>query len=141
MIRIPWSTHQIIFLNSASFSSSSGSKANSGFGSMMTPGLNRPRPNITANLMWGSPLRIPSGYYVSIKTETTARNHYLTGPDLSVVRDDGSPPLVRNRMIERRGGGVSTNLLSRIVHQLVVCATEYFPVTRECGMRDEKVTR
>ena len=86
MIGKPWSTHQTIFLNSASFSSSSWSKANSGFGSMMTPGLNRPRPNITADVTWGSPLRIPSVYYVSLKTETMMRTHYLTGLDLSRVR-------------------------------------------------------
>ena len=36
---------------------------------------------------------------------------------------------------------MGTNLLSGVVHQLIVCATEYFPVTRECGMRDEKVAR
>ena len=34
---------------------------------------------------------------------------------------------------------MGTNLLSGVVHQLVVCATEYFPVTRERRMWDEKV--
>ena len=33
------------------------------------------------------------------------------------------------------------NLLSRVVHELVVCAAKYFPVTRECRMWDDKVTR
>ena len=33
------------------------------------------------------------------------------------------------------------NLFSCIVHELVVCATEYFPVAREGGMRDDEVTR
>ena len=33
------------------------------------------------------------------------------------------------------------NLFSRIMHELVVCATEYFPVTREGGMRNDEVAR
>ena len=36
---------------------------------------------------------------------------------------------------------MDANLFSGVVHQLVVCTAEYFPVTGEGGMRDDEVTR
>ena len=36
---------------------------------------------------------------------------------------------------------MNTDLLSRVVHELVVCTTKYFPVTGEGRMRDEEVAR
>jgi len=36
---------------------------------------------------------------------------------------------------------MNTDLLSHIVHELVVCTTKYFPVTGEGRMRDEEVAR
>ena len=35
---------------------------------------------------------------------------------------------------------MDTNLLSRVVHELVIYTTEYLPVARESGMRDDEVT-
>jgi hypothetical protein len=35
---------------------------------------------------------------------------------------------------------MDTNILSRVVYKLVVCTTEYLPVTREGGVRDKEVT-
>lgn len=34
---------------------------------------------------------------------------------------------------------METDLLPRVVHELVICTAEYFPETRECGMWDDKV--
>jgi len=107
----------------------------------MTPGLNRPRPNITANLTWGSPLRMPSGHHVSINTEITVRGHYPMGPDLSGLGWCGEIP---GSLSEKSGDGedaMETNLLPRVVHKLVISATEYLPVTREGWMRDDEITR
>ena len=36
---------------------------------------------------------------------------------------------------------MDTNLLSSVVHELVICATKYFPVTGEGGMWDDEVAR
>ena len=35
---------------------------------------------------------------------------------------------------------MDTNILSRVVYDLVVCTTEDLPVTREGGVRDKEVT-
>ena len=45
------------------------------------------------------------------------------------------------REINDREVTMDTNLLSRVVHELVVCTTEYFPVAREGGMRCDEVAR
>ena len=34
---------------------------------------------------------------------------------------------------------MNANLFSGVVHELVVCTTEYFPVTRKRGMRDDEI--
>lgn len=128
-------THQTLFLNSASFSWSSGSKANSGFGSMITPGLNRPRPNITADLTWGSPLRTPSGDSVSTRTQVIVRASYPMVLGLSRFQKiSGCQRCEEEEM-------VGMNLFSGIMHELVVCTAKYFPISREGGMRDDKITR
>ena len=48
-------------------------------------------------------------------------------------------------MSEKSGNGedaaTKTNLFPRVVHELVICASEYLPVTREGWMRDDEVTR
>jgi len=107
----------------------------------MTPGLNRPRPNITADLTWGSPLRTPSGYHVSIKMETVVRGHYPMGPDLSGLEwYEEIPGSVSEKSGDEGGAAAETNLLPRVVHELVVRATDYLPVTREGWMRDDEVT-
>ena len=33
------------------------------------------------------------------------------------------------------------NLFPGIVHELIICTTEYFPVTREGGMWDDEIAR
>ena len=33
------------------------------------------------------------------------------------------------------------NLFSRVVHELIICTSVHFPVTRKSGVRDDKVTR
>ena len=130
-------TYQMVFLNSASFSSSSGSKINSGFGPTMTPGLNRPRPNITADLMWGSPFRIPSGD-MSVpnkkigKCGSATQRHWIR---LGLGRVRKASVHQRNRTVER------TNLFSRAMHKLVIYTAEHFPVIRKGRVGDNEVTR
>ena len=36
---------------------------------------------------------------------------------------------------------IDANLLSSVVHELVVCTAEYFPIARKGGMWDDKVIR
>jgi len=64
------------------------------------------------------------------------------GPDLSGFRCRGEIP---GSVSEKSGDGedvaMETNLLPRVVHELVICATDYLPVTRESWMRDDKVAR
>lgn len=105
---------------------------------MITPGLNRPRPNITADLTWGSPLSVLSGCYVSTKAGATVGSHYPMGPGLSMFRwCEKILPLSEKSNDQEEGE--SPNLLSRVVHELVVRTTEYLPVTREGGVRDDEV--
>ena len=49
------------------------------------------------------------------------------------------PPLLE-KFKQLRGDGGDTNLLSRVVDELVVRTTENFPVTGDCGMWDDEVT-
>ena len=46
-----------------------------------------------------------------------------------------------DKLHDRKGMKTDINLFSRIMHELVVCATEYFPVTRKDGMRNDEVAR
>ena len=127
----------MVFLNPANFSSSSESKMNSGFGSTMTPGLNRPRPNITTDLMWESPFRMPSGG-TSVSKKKMGKCGFATQRQwirlgLGSVRKVSFHQ--RNRMVER------SNLFSRAVHKLVIYTAENFPVIRKGRVRDDEVTR
>lgn len=74
-----------------------------------------------------------STYHVSIKAEAVTRFHYLMGLGSSAFRYEKT-----KRSGEER---VDTNFLSRVMHELVVRATEYSPVTGECWVRDDEVTR
>jgi len=61
------------------------------------------------------------------------------GLGLSGVGWCGKIPVVRE--IDDRKVTMDTNLFSRVVHELVVRTTKYFPVAWEGGMRYDEVTR
>lgn len=100
----------------------------------MIPGLKRPRPNTTANLMWGSPFRRPSGGALVSRKKSRKANSLPNGT--GSVYDWGmqEPLVVRNQTI-----GKGERTFSPVPRTSWSSARAN--IFRKGGMWDHEVTR
>jgi len=66
-------------------------------------------------------------------------SHYLMELGLSMLGGARRNSRCQKSNDQEEEARMDSNLLSRAVHELIVCTTEHLPVTREGGMGDEEV--